>query len=334
MSKHLPKLLVTGGAGFIGSAFVRLAVEQGYKVAIIDKLTYAGDKIRLKSVIKHVDFHKADIVNNQKVDLIFNAYRPDAVIHFAAETHVDRSILNAKPFLETNITGTFNLITAAEKYNVKRFIHISTDEVYGEITKGAFTETSPLKPNNPYSASKASADLLVQSFIRTHQLPGIIIRPCNNYGPWQYPEKFIPVILYKAIHSQQIPIYGKGTNIREWLYVSDCANAILTIFKKGSVGEIYNISSGEERKNTQVVQTALKILGKPASLMSYVKDRPGHDLRYCSECSKLKKLGWKESHVFETGLEKTILWAEENHNWMNQKADELKAYWKKIYKRS
>ncbi len=259
MRSKLSKILITGGAGFIGSAFVRKAVEHGLKVTVVDKITYAGDLRRLDSVKGKFTFYKTDICHPQKIAAIIKKERPDAIVHFAAETHVDRSIFDPKPFIETNIKGTLNLITLALKYRVKRFIHISTDEVYGEISKGTFTEQSPLKANNPYSASKAAADLLVQSFIRTHLLPAIIVRPCNNYGPWQYPEKFIPVVLFKALKNQSIPVYGKGQNIREWLFVEDGADAILTILRKGAVGEIYNVSSGEERKNIETVRSILTI---------------------------------------------------------------------------
>ena len=202
-----------------------------------------------------------------------------------------------------------------------------------KIKNGLFTESSPLHPNNPYSATKAAADLLVQSAIRTYRLPAVIVRPCNNYGPWQYPEKFIPVILFKALRNQKIPVYGNGKNIREWLYVDDCAKAVFRILEKGRIGEIYNVSSGEERTNIEVVKSILKILNKPLSLAAYVKDRPGHDLRYASNCEKLKKLGWTEDHVLETGLEKTILWAEEHFKWIEKKAETLQHHWKTVYKR-
>lgn len=333
MRQQLPKLLITGGAGFIGSAFVRnYAAGKKYRLVVVDKLTYAGDKRRLKSVADQINFYKADICNGPTLDEIFQKERPSALIHFAAETHVDRSILDASSFIKTNIQGTANLIELALKYKLKRFVHISTDEVYGEIKKGAFTEDSPIQPNNPYSATKAGADMLIKAAVRTHKLPGIIVRPCNNYGPWQYPEKFIPVIMLKAFNDQKIPLYGKGLNVREWLYVDDCARAIYKILAKGKIGEIYNISSGEERKNIQVIKSILSILKKPSGLIQYVKDRPGHDLRYASDCRKLKKLGWKEEEIFETGLEKTILWAEENFSWIESKLCKLNEYWKKVYK--
>lgn len=333
MRQKLPKLLVTGGAGFIGSAFVRHAVNTNQRVVVADKITYAGDQTRLHTVKNKIVFYKTDICDPVKMTQIFKKERPDAVVHFAAETHVDRSILDADPFIKTNVSGTAEMIRLALEFKIKKFIHISTDEVYGEIKNGLFTESSPLHPNNPYSATKAAADLLIQAAIRTHHLPAVIVRPCNNYGPWQYPEKFIPVILFKALRNQKIPVYGNGKNIREWLYVDDCAKAVFRILEKGRIGEIYNVSSGEERTNIEVVKSILKILNKPLSLAAYVKDRPGHDLRYASNCEKLKKLGWTEDHVLETGLEKTILWAEEHFKWIEKKAETLQHHWKTVYKR-
>jgi dTDP-glucose 4,6-dehydratase len=329
----MKKLLVTGGAGFIGSAFVKNAVQNNFSVSVVDKLTYAGDIQRLAPVKTKISFHKIDICDHKKMAVIFKQEKPDAIIHFAAETHVDRSILNSSPFIKTNIQGTAHLINLALKYHIKKFLHVSTDEVYGEIKKGHFHESSPLNPKNPYSSSKAAADFLIQSAIRAYKLPAIIIRPCNNYGPWQYPEKFIPVAILYAMQNKKVPVYGNGRNIREWIYVDDCAQAILTILKKGKAGEIYNIGSGDERKNIQVVQTILSLLNRSNTLYKFVKDRPGHDLRYASDCKKLKKLGWQQKHIFETGLEKTILWTEEHLNWVTKKTNSLKNYWELIYKK-
>ncbi|MEW5894781.1 MAG: dTDP-glucose 4,6-dehydratase [Candidatus Omnitrophota bacterium] len=328
-----PNILVTGGAGFIGSAFVRLAVSSGFKVTVADKLTYAGDSARLESVSNRIVFHNADITDRSKTDAILRKTKPDAIIHFAAETHVDRSILDSSPFIKTNVQGTATLIDFALKYKVKKFLHVSTDEVYGEIKKGYSTESTPLNPCNPYAVSKAAADMLVQASVRTFGLPAVIVRPCNNYGPWQYPEKFIPLTILKAMNNQKTPVFARGLNVREWIYVEDCVEAIMTVLNKGKTGEIYNIGSGEERKNIQIIKTILSVMGKSSDLYTFVKDRPGHDLRYSCNSDKIRKLGWNERHIFETGLEKTILWADEHMEWMNGKTKELRAYWRKVYQR-
>ena len=333
MSKKLSKLLVTGGAGFIGSEFVRQGVQKGDRIIVVDKLTYAGDIARLAAVKNKITFHKADISNTSKIETIIKKEKPDFIIHFAAETHVDRSILDVNPFLKTNIIGTQNLIKTALKYKIKKFIHISTDEVYGEIKKGQFNENSLLTPGNPYSASKAAADLLIKAAIRTFHLPAIIVRPSNNYGPWQYPEKLIPVIILKALNDQKIPVYGDGQNVREWLYVADCAEGIFHILKKGKIGEVYNISSYEERKNLQTVKNILRLLKKSESLINFVRDRPGHDFRYSLNCNKLRKLGWKPKTKFTPGITKTVSWNKENIKWVESKLNFLQSYWRKVYKK-
>ena len=328
------KILVTGGAGFIGSEFVRQVIKKGYKVIVIDKLTYAADLERLKDVRGRFKFYKADICSKKAVEDIFRENRPKIVVNFAAETHVDRSILESSPFIKTNIFGTRNLLDAAAKNNIKKFVHISTDEVYGDIKKGKFQENSPLNPSSPYSAAKASADLLVKAYMRTFNYPAIIIRPSNTYGPWQYPEKFIPVIIFKALKNEKIPVYAKGLNVREWLYVSDCADAILTIMKKGKTGEVYNLGSGIERKNIEVAKTILTILKKPHNLIEFVKDRPGHDYRYSLNSSKLRKqLNWGPETDFIKGIKKTVCWYRENIKWVEKKANYLKSYWNKVYKK-
>ena len=312
------KILVTGGAGFIGSAFVRLiaksiiarsmATKQS-NVIVVDKLTYAGDLKRLEEVKNKFKFYKTDICDKNKINSIFANEKPDIVAHFAAETHVDRSINDATPFIETNIKGTQILLDASRKHKVNKFIFISTDEVYGEIANGKFNENSPIRPNSPYAASKAAADLLVQAYIRTYQFPAVIIRPSNNYGPWQYPEKLIPVIISAALKNKKVPVYAKGLNVREWLYVDDCAEGILKVAQKGKIGQIYNLGSGDERKNIIVVKAILDILAKPHSLIQFVADRPGHDIRYSLDATKIKKsLGWRPRLDFGEGLEKTISW--------------------------
>lgn len=327
------KILVTGGAGFIGSEFIRLATKKRNKLVVIDKLTYAGDIERLRVLNGQCDFYKTDICNKKKIDDIFKKHEPEIVVHFAAETHVDRSILGSSPFIKTNIIGTQILLDAARENNIKRFIHISTDEVYGDIERGQFYEHTSINPSSPYSAAKASADLLVKSYIRTFDFPGIIIRPSNNYGPWQYPEKFVPVIIYKALKNEKIPVYGKGINVREWLYVSDCANAVLRVMKKGRVGEVYNVGSGFEKKNIEVVKTLLDVLSKPDTLIEFVKDRPGHDYRYSLDFSKIKdELNWSPKVDFERGIEKTVSWYRKNPNWLENKVLYLRNYWKKVYK--
>ena len=245
----MKSILVTGGAGFIGSEFVRQGVKRGYRIIIVDKLTYAGDLTRLKEVKGKFSFYKEDICHKEALELVFKKEQPQIVVNFAAETHVDRSISYASPFIDTNIKGTQNLLDISRKKKIKKFIHISTDEVYGEIKKGKFSEKSPLKPGNPYAASKAAADLLISTYIRTYKLPVITVRPCNNFGPWQYPEKFIPLAIASVLRSKKIPLYGKGINIREWIYVCDCIDAIFLILKHGKNNEIYNIGTNYEKKN-------------------------------------------------------------------------------------
>lgn len=317
----MKKLLVTGGAGFIGSEFVRQGVKSGCRIILIDNLTYAGDMERLKGVEGKIAFSKGDVCDKEFVEGIFKRERPDNVIHFAAETHVDRSISDACPFLDTNVKGTYILLDAARRYNVERFINVSTDEVYGELGEdGSFTETTPLNPNSPYSVSKASQDMLGRAYHRTYGLPVITVRPSNNYGPWQYPEKLIPVIIIKALKGEKVPVYGAGQNVREWLYVSDCALGMFSILEKGKVGEIYNIGSGMERKNIDVVRTILGIMKKSEECIEFVKDRPGHDYRYSLDSKKLnEEIGFRCRVSFEEGIEKTVGWYIDNIEWNRNK---------------
>ncbi len=312
-------ILITGGAGFIGSAFVRLLTRESlYKGAvpiIVDKLTYAGDLNRIKVAVP-IKFYKTDICNKKQIELIFSKEKPDIVVHFAAESHVDRSIEDASPFIETNVKGTQVLLDASRKYNVKKFIFISTDEVYGEIKNGKFSEASPIKPNSPYAASKAAADLLAQAYIRTYNFPAIIIRPCNNYGPWQFPEKLVPVAIASILKGGKVPVYAKGQNVREWLYVDDCARGIMQIIKKGKIGEIYNLGSGIESKNLDTVKLILKYLGVSQTRFEFVKDRPGHDIRYSLNSSKAKRgLGWRPQVSFKEGLRRTVNWYLQHNKW-------------------
>ena len=317
----MKKLLVTGGAGFIGSEFVRQGVQRRYAVSVVDKLSYAGDLRRINEVEGKITFHAADITDRKSVQAIIKAEKPDTVVHWAAESHVDRSIANASPFLETNITGTQVLLDAAKDYGVKQFINISTDEVYGDLGKdGKFYESTPLNPSSPYSVSKASADMLGRAYQRTYGLPVITIRPSNNYGPWQYPEKLIPVIVMKAMNNEKVPVYARGENVREWLFVSDCADAVFQIMEKGEAGEIYNVGSGEEKKNIEVVKTVLALLEKPEDLIEFTKDRPGHDFRYSLNSDKIKgQLGWRCRVSFSEGLERTVRWYVENMEWVRSK---------------
>jgi dTDP-glucose 4,6-dehydratase len=328
------KLLVTGGAGFIGSEFVREAVARDIETVVVDKLTYAGDIQRLKEVKNKITFYKADITNFEFLNYIFEKEKPNIVIHWAAESHVDRSILNPSIFIETNVKGTQILLDVARKYSVDLFINISTDEVYGELgDSGQFYENSPLNPNSPYSVSKAAADMLGRAYYRTYGLPVITVRPSNNYGPWQYPEKLIPVVILKALNNQPIPVYGDGRNVREWLFVSDCVDAIFKIIERGKPGEIYNVGSGQEKRNIDVVKTILNILGKSIDLITFIKDRPGHDYRYRLNTKKIEReIGWKAKTNFEEGIEKTIKWYLGNMDWVYNKMEQLENFWKEIYK--
>ncbi|HEY4717343.1 MAG TPA: dTDP-glucose 4,6-dehydratase [bacterium] len=330
----MKKLLITGGAGFMGSEFAREAVRRGHNTVVADKLTYAGDLARLKEVKKQIAFCRIDISNRKSVNDVFKKEKPDVVVHFAAESHVDRSILDATPFLNANIVGTQVLLEAALQNKIERFINISTDEVYGELEeKGEFFETTPLNPNSPYSVSKASADMFGRAYQRTHGLPVITVRPSNNYGHWQYPEKLVPVVIIKAMNNERVPVYAKGENRREWLFVSDCVNGIFSILEKGKPGGIYNIGSGEEKRNIDVVKNVLKLLNKPEELIEYVKDRPGHDFRYFMNTEKIKKeLNWKPEVSFDEGIEMTVKWYLSNISWVRSKLDYLKKYWKKVYK--
>jgi dTDP-glucose 4,6-dehydratase len=320
----MKKILVTGGAGFIGATFIKSLLKGKTNIAVfnIDALTYAGDGKRLTDVLtdKRYKFIKGSICDKKILRKIFGR-GIDIVVHFAAESHVDRSISDAFPFEETNVRGTLALLDASRRAGVEKFVHISTDEVYGELgMKGVFKETDPLMPNSPYSASKAAADLFVRAFYHTYGFPAIIVRPSNNYGPWQYPEKLIPVIIRSAIDNKPVPVYAKGENVREWLYVEDCAEGIMAVMKKGRAGEIYNLGSGYERKNIDVVRKILSLLGKPESLIKYVKDRPGHDFRYRLNSGKIKKeLGFKPETSFDEGIEKTVRWYVENEKWMKTK---------------
>lgn len=329
------RMLITGGAGFIGSEFVRQAVRKGYQVAVVDKLTYAGDLERLSEVRKDITFYKADISNQEFIEHIFEKENPEVIVHFAAESHVDRSLLDPYPFISSNVLGTQVLLEVSKAKGVELFVNMSTDEVYGDLGKeGSFTEESPLKPNSPYSTTKASADMLGRAYYRSFGLPVITIRASNNYGPWQYPEKFVPVIILKTLHDEKIPVYGDGTNVREWLYVTDCAEGIMAAIDRGKAGEIYNIGSKEEKQNIEVAKAILKLLGKGEELIEFVKDRPGHDFRYSLDTTKAKRdLGWEAKTSFDEGLKKTVEWYIEHLKWAQDKVAYLNDYWKRVYVR-
>jgi len=329
------RMLITGGAGFIGSEFVRQAVRKGYQVAVVDKLTYAGDLERLSEVRKDITFYKADISNQEFIEHIFEKENPEVIVHFAAESHVDRSLLDPYPFISSNVLGTQVLLEVSKAKGVELFVNMSTDEVYGDLGKeGSFTEESPLKPNSPYSNTKASADMLGRAYYRSFGFPVVTIRASNNYGSGQYPEKFVPVIILKALRDEKIPVYGDGTNVREWLYVTDCAEGIMAAIDRGKAGEIYNIGSKEEKQNIEVAKAILKLLGKGEELIEFVKDRPGHDFRYSLDTTKAKReLGWEAKTSFDEGLTKTVEWYIEHLKWAQDKVAYLNDYWKRVYVR-
>ena len=307
-------LLITGGAGFIGSEFVsQIASDSSVNITVLDSLTYAGDKKNLATTLDKIDFFEIDIRDKSELEQLFNSRKFNRIVHFAAESHVDNSISNPTIFAETNVIGTLNLLELSQKHSLDRFLHISTDEVYGSVSTGYSTENSPLNPSSPYSASKAAAEHFVFSFLHTFNLPIQIVRCSNNYGPRQNPEKLIPHFISKLLNNEQVPVYGDGTNIREWLHVSDCARAILLVLNKGKTGEVYNISSGEFRKNLEVTRMLVEMMGKPQELIKFVEDRKGHDFRYAIDSSKIRsELGWEPLVSLETGLRGTVEWFTEN----------------------
>jgi len=331
------KIIVTGGAGFIGSCFVRLALENpAPEIINIDKLTYAGNLENLEAVADHARYRfvQADICDLEGLRRIFADVKPDAVVHFAAESHVDRSIFAPQPVFETNLRGTFNLLETMRAQRVKRFIHVSTDEVYGSLEAPLEAdERFPLQPSSPYSAGKAGSDLLALSYHTTYQLPVIVTRASNNYGPCQFPEKLIPLMITHAFDNKPLPVYGDGMQIRDWLYVEDHCQAILTLLEKGRDGEIYNIGGNRSLPNKTVVEQILAITGKPVSLIEYVKDRPGHDRRYALSSEKLQReTGWKPRMDFERGLKATVDWYRSNPEWIaHVRSGEYQQYHDKNY---
>ena len=321
------KVLVTGGAGFIGSNFIFYMMDKypEYRIVCLDKLTYAGNLSTLKPVMQNPRFRfvKGDICDREAVNMLFKEERPDIVVNFAAESHVDRSIENPSVFLETNILGTAVLMDACRKYGIRRYHQVSTDEVYGDLPLDRpdllFTEETPLHTSSPYSSSKASADLLVQAYHRTYGLPVSISRCSNNYGPYQFPEKLIPLMIISALNDSPLPVYGDGLNIRDWLYVEDHCKAIDLIIHSGKEGEVYNIGGHNEMRNIDIVKLICKELNKSESLITYVPDRKGHDMRYAIDPAKIyKELGWLPETPFAEGIQKTIRWYLYNNNWWEE----------------
>ncbi|NLL72755.1 MAG: dTDP-glucose 4,6-dehydratase [Clostridiales bacterium] len=335
------KIIVTGGAGFIGANFVHYMLEEypDDHIICLDKLTYAGNIENLESVMDNEKFTfiKGDIADRLLVDKLFRDEKPDVVINFAAESHVDRSVTDPDIFLQSNIIGTGVLLDACREYGIKRFHQVSTDEVYGDLPLDRpdlfFTEDTPIHTSSPYSASKASADLLVQAYHRTFGLPVTISRCSNNYGPYQFPEKLIPLMIANALNDKELPVYSKGENVRDWLYVKDHCIAIDLIVRKGTVGEVYNVGGHNEKTNLEVVKIILKELGKSEDLIKFVADRPGHDRRYAIDPTKIgNELGWEPTTLFDEGIKKTIGWYLDNRSWWeNIISGEYQNYYEKMY---
>jgi len=334
----MKNILVTGGAGFIGSNFINhiLNERDDYNIINLDRLTYAGNLENLKESESKTNYHfvKGDITNTELVSYLFQTYSIKYVINFAAESHVDRSILGSEIFFRTNVIGTNVLLEAARRFNVEKFLQISTDEVYGSLGKeGLFTETTPLSPNSPYSSSKASADMMALSFYHTFGLPVVITRCSNNYGPYQFPEKLIPLMIINSMNNKKLPVYGDGLNVRDWIYVIDHNKAIDLVFEKGSVGEVYNIGASQEMTNIEIINLILKNLNKGQDLIDYVKDRPGHDRRYAIDSTKIRtELGWKPSFMFDEAICRTIEWYKENESWWKRIiSGEYQKYYENLY---
>jgi len=330
------KLLVTGGVGFIGSNFIRHIRQEhpDWEITNLDKLTYAGNLENLKDIQDQPGYHfvKGDIADRKLVDKLLSQGF-DVIVNFAAESHVDRSILDASPFIETNVKGTQVLLEGAKRHGIQRFIQVSTDEVYGSIDSGRFTEESPLSPNSPYSASKTAADLLCRAYFKTHHVPAIVTRCTNNFGPYQFPEKLIPLAVTNALEDKPVPVYGDGLNIRDWIFVHDHCRALDAVIQKGKPGEIYNIGSGNEKTNLELIRRLLELLDKPQSLIQFVTDRPAHDRRYALDCARITtELGWKPAYSFEKALSATVDWYLKNESWWRSiKSGEYSRYYKKMY---
>jgi dTDP-glucose 4,6-dehydratase len=337
MSKYRT-LLITGGAGFIGGNFVRYMLEKHPDVRLVnfDALTYAGNLESLAD-LEHEERHtfvKGDVADKEQVERLFGEHSFDATVHFAAETHVDRSLADVEPFLAANICGTQNLLDAARARKVKRHVQISTDEVYGSLgPAGEFTEDSPIQPNNPYAATKSAADFLVRAAYKTHGLDVVVTRCSNNFGPWQFPEKLIPLMIANAQEDRPLPVYGDGLHVRDWLYVQDHCAAIDAVLQRGRSGEVYNIGGHKDVPNIEVVRRLLAILNKPESLIAYVRDRPGHDRRYAMDSTKIRtELGWAPAHSFESALRRTVQWYLDHRIWQERaRSGAYRDYYRKMY---
>lgn len=332
------RLLVTGGCGFIGSEFIRqlLAANSQVRIVNLDKLTYAGNLENLAAVASdpRYEFVRGDIADPTCVDRLLSGGAVDAIVNFAAESHVDRSLLDSGPFLQTNVIGTQVLLDASRRAGIRRFVQVSTDEVYGSLgATGRFTEETPLAPNSPYSASKAAADLLVRAYQHSFDFPAIITRCSNNYGPYQFPEKLLPLFITNLMSDQAVPVYGTGQNVRDWIHVSDHCRGIAAALEKGRPGEVYNFGGMTEKTNLEITHLLLDLLGKPESLIRYVADRPGHDLRYAIDCSKAQnELGWRPEVRFEDGLQATIDWYRSNGGWIERvRSGEYQTYYAEQY---
>jgi dTDP-glucose 4,6-dehydratase len=332
----MKNILVTGGAGFIGANFVRYLVRKypAYQVVVFDKLTYAGNLNNLLEVSDDplCHFVKGDIADKEAVEAALREHAIDTIVNFAAESHVDRSILDPDGVHRTNFTGTYVLLEAARKLGLERMHQVSTDEVYGSIPQGFFKEGDPLEPNSPYSASKAGAELMVRAYHETYGLNAVITRGSNTFGPYQYPEKVAPLFITNAIDDQELPLYGDGMQVRDWLYVEDHCSGIDRVLHRGQAGEAYNLGGGNERHNIEVTRLILRLLGKPESLVKRVADRPGHDRRYALDCAKVTALGWKPARDFEAAMAETVAWYQKNEWWWRPiKSGEFKAFYQKQY---
>lgn len=332
----MKNILVTGGAGFIGSAFVRYMVERypHYNLIVYDKLTYAGNLANLAPISDEPNyrFERGDIADRETVRRVLDNYEIDTIVNFAAESHVDRSILSADAFIHTDVVGVYLLLDEGRKSNLERFLHVSTDEVYGDVQTGFSVETDPFAPNSPYAASKAGGELMVRSYHVTHGMNTVITRGSNTFGPYQYPEKLLPLFITEAIDDRPLPVYGDGMQIRDWLFVEDHVTGIDTVLHKGVSGEAYNIAGEDLRHNIDVIRQLLKLLGKPESLIKHVPDREGHDRRYAMNCDKLRALGWQRQYSFDSALEATVNWYRENETWWREiKTGEYLEYYKRQY---
>jgi len=332
----MKNILVTGGAGFIGSAFARYMIERypDYNIVVFDKLTYAGNLDNLLPILDEprYQFERGDIADRAAVRRVLEAYKIDTIVNFAAESHVDRSILSADAFIHTDVVGVYILLDEARAHGLERFLHVSTDEVYGDVEEGFSVETDAFAPNSPYAASKAGGELMVRSYFVTHGLNAVVTRGSNTFGPYQYPEKLLPFFITEAIDDRPLPVYGDGMQIRDWLYVEDHVTGIDVVLHRGAAGEAYNIAGEDLRHNIDVTHQLLELLGKPSALIKHVPDREGHDRRYAMNCDKLRALGWQRAHRFDQALAATVDWYRDNEWWWRKiKTGEYLEYYKRQY---